>query len=785
MQSGEEHELDAQERPMRVDEFRQHTESEKQWAARRQFLARHLPEYEANDKKKTEQLLSLSMVWVNHVFLGCRYGTELMQKVLEMAEGIDVGELPSFELVPGTEGKKRARSPDAEPGKRTVTKFNPRPRFEPVRFVSGSRDEKENEDKCTAAPRDFNDSHLESSPRDCTGVYGSTAGSSATVNFLQNATPYVFDPWANDLEESEQLGSSRVEVEQSRGQNVVRRGLGHKDRGLCGKDDDRVVHGRASTEQGCSEPRPVSPATLQEKQKLIARLSSTMAAQVQDSASMSSQGTLNYSLILSRSIQACRTNPEYVYVNMKDIPPSDLPKNKKVPGDGYACELRIQCVYLATGYSGSKNGARDRASEQAVKLFVKPVEVRVVQRRHKYTYINELVVCQVHLPTPPLVPALWSPEYKQSQSAGGQREPSRRKCWTDFTVVENAQDAICILNNSAAFSRMKIDYKFELLLNRGLWQCSVYVQDELVAQAVGTKKMSKHAAAEEALRKLRVNQAAKLQNSNYNHCSFEQTYGQQGGKKDFNELVILENSDNAICIINDTAQFNKVAASFRFMLLPHQRWKCEVYLDDRYVAEGVGPKKNVKHIAAEAALVKLRQTHAVVKSNLRKDNGDAISRDQIAGRAKIQQLRQEIKEDNIGNRLLRKMGWTGGGLGRVGEGIAEPIMVKEQFAREGLGLDTGKLGHQLSKKGLEDMIRNYACSDRQDELRFSTELTNDERKQIHQVSQKYGLRSKSYGQGMQRFLIVSRKVQKEQLIDQLLQDGQVGRYELVKPQAAH
>ncbi|XP_045898052.1 NF-kappa-B-repressing factor-like, partial [Micropterus dolomieu] len=264
-------------------------------------------------------------------------------------------------------------------------------------------------------------------------------------------------------------------------------------------------------------------------------------------------------------------------------------------------------------------------------------------------------------------------------------------------------------------------------------------------------------------------------------------FGQQGGKKKhLSELVILENSDNAICIINDTAQFNKVSADYKFTVLPDHRWRCEVYLEGQYVAAGIGPKKIVKHIAAEEALATLRQTQAVVKSNLRKEgHNDAISRSQILARSGEEATRQEIKEDNIGNQLLRKMGWKGGGLGRDGEGIAEPIRVKEQFSREGLGMDTDKTGNQLSKRDIEDIIRNYASSDRQDDLRFSTDLTNDERKQIHQISQKYGLRSKSYGQGRQRFLVVSRKVHKDQLIGQLLQEGQVGRYELVKPQASH
>ncbi|KPP68212.1 NF-kappa B repressing factor-like [Scleropages formosus] len=774
-----------------------------------------------------------------------RNGPELMPKALVMAEGIGVGEMPSFQLVPGAEAKKRPSSSDGreEPmRKMPLSKFGPRPRFEPVQFVSGGggpgggTDEKENEkyrrrgEANSPRHRDGENHHFHHGGRSygapapypsfCRAVsYGSNAwsdhaerdmGASSTnglgfggrgcaSNFMtkmQQDYSARFEAYGARQQSGYHSQAPRFDEyrggARSGGWDSRRHGLafGYQDRPSSSKAFSRV-YGSISAQPCSGSPAPISPSTLEEKQRLIARVSAAMATTLRDPTSLSGAETTNYNFILSRSIQACKTNPEYIYVNLKDIPPADLPKNRKVPSDGYACELRCQCVYLATGYSGSKNGARDRASEQAVKLFQKPVEVRVVQRRYRHMLVNDMVVCQIHAPTPSFLPALRNPEDKPPPSSKGQYEYDKRKHWTEFVIVDNAHDAICILNNSAAFNRMKIDYKFDLIPNSSMWRCSVYLQDELVAQANGNKKTSKHAAAEEALRKLRLNQEAKQQQQQQQQLQFSKGNPYNGGrygcrKKNLSELVILENSDNAICIINDTAQFNKVTADYKFTVLPDHRWKCDVYLEGQYVASGIGPKKTVKHIAAEEALATLRRTQAVVKSNLRKEgNADAISRSQILARVVEDPTRQEIKEDNIGNQLLRKMGWKGGGLGREGDGIAEPIQVKEQFSREGLGLDKDRPANQLSKRDIEDIIREYASSDRQDDLRFSTELNNDERKQIHQVSQKYGLRSKSYGQGRQRFLIVSRKVHKEQLIGQLLQEGQVGRYELVKPQASH
>jgi hypothetical protein len=46
---------------------------------------------------------------------------------------------------------------------------------------------------------------------------------------------------------------------------------------------------------------------------------------------------------------------------------------------------------------------------------------------------------------------------------------------------------------------------------------------------------------------------------------------------------------------------------------------------------------------------------------------------------------QKLDASNVGHKLLQMMGWTGGGLGRKQEGIAEPVALKTVFRREGLG----------------------------------------------------------------------------------------------------
>lgn len=59
-----------------VETLKGYCETDKQWVARREFLLRNMESFPAVQpgvpSRSLDQLLSLSMVWANHVFLGCR-----------------------------------------------------------------------------------------------------------------------------------------------------------------------------------------------------------------------------------------------------------------------------------------------------------------------------------------------------------------------------------------------------------------------------------------------------------------------------------------------------------------------------------------------------------------------------------------------------------------------------------------------------------------------------------------------------------------------------------------
>ncbi|KAM9861432.1 CDKN2A-interacting protein [Aulostomus maculatus] len=99
-----------------VDTFRGYCESNKQWFTRREFILRNMEAFPSVKpgvcNSSLDRLLSLSMVWANHVFLGCSYPQVVMDKIKEMGEGIEVRDPPVHKTT--KDEAKRKQSPSSE-----------------------------------------------------------------------------------------------------------------------------------------------------------------------------------------------------------------------------------------------------------------------------------------------------------------------------------------------------------------------------------------------------------------------------------------------------------------------------------------------------------------------------------------------------------------------------------------------------------------------------------------------------------------------------------------------
>ncbi|XP_070554406.1 NF-kappa-B-repressing factor-like isoform X2 [Ptychodera flava] len=263
-------------------------------------------------------------------------------------------------------------------------------------------------------------------------------------------------------------------------------------------------------------------------------------------------------------------------------------------------------------------------------------------------------------------------------------------------------------------------------------------------------------------------------------------------KNPLSRLVIMENAKETspICTIMNSCQISKLAVSFEFKDLTESlggqrafvsKHICKVIVEGQVVGVGVDAiKKDAKKTAAEKALTRLRKICPTVKVN--QEIEDALTKQEVM-KTTIQE-NKELPDSNIGSKLMKKMGWSGGGLGKDGnKGIEVPIAIEERHRREGLGMGRPVGTDKIDYKTAQEIIKNYALSDNQDDLVFSSELNNDERKVIHQAAGKFGLKSRSYGSGDNRYLVIKKIRNAKDIVEHLTQSGgSSARYELILPE---
>ena len=255
------------------------------------------------------------------------------------------------------------------------------------------------------------------------------------------------------------------------------------------------------------------------------------------------------------------------------------------------------------------------------------------------------------------------------------------------------------------------------------------------------------------------------------------------------EFVLIEcwysPNTNPISVLKQSADFSHYEVTFALTDLPQGMCQCQVLIGGQVFVDIVDSSKlTAKTKAAEKALEKLRKSCYTIlfKQATDADANDAIQKEGFANKQNQDDAR--IPESNIGNKLLKKMGWIGGGVGKEGnEGISDPVSLDAVINREGLGLQTQKGIDRNFVPKIEETILNYMKSDKQEDLVFSPSFSKDERAIIHQKSRKYHLKAKSYGKDDDRYLVLSRKRTPLELVAHIRANGgETCKYLLKSPE---
>ncbi len=139
-------------------------------------------------------------------------------------------------------------------------------------------------------------------------------------------------------------------------------------------------------------------------------------------------------------------------------------------------------------------------------------------------------------------------------------------------------------------------------------------------------------------------------------------------------------------------------------------------------------------------------------------------------------------QKNKGTNMMTMMGWKGGGLGREGQGIIEPITLLDVYGREGLG---SRLENRCSRKfqrTISQFLEDYMNSSKIESLVMSPMFNKTERSTIFKIGSQLGLKCQTKKEGNKCFMVITRKMTANELYKLLLEHGgETNRYKILEP----
>jgi XRN-Two Binding Domain, XTBD/G-patch domain len=187
------------------------------------------------------------------------------------------------------------------------------------------------------------------------------------------------------------------------------------------------------------------------------------------------------------------------------------------------------------------------------------------------------------------------------------------------------------------------------------------------------------------------------------------------------DVINFEVSDNSSAGLSKTiANMQKIGK----LEMNYDEKKYLYVFNGQIIGEGSGAtKKEAKKKADEDFVSTLKKNCYTIKHKLAFYTAEDIVTPTTNDDAPKDS--NKLKEDNLGFKMLKMLGWTGGSLGSKGEGIVDPVSCEIKIGRGGLGSE------QLDPKHIRELLRNFKNSQVEYDLVFSSDFTKEERAQIH------------------------------------------------------
>lgn len=438
----------------------------------------------------------------------------------------------------------------------------------------------------------------------------------------------------------------------------------------------------------------------------------------------------------------------------------------------WVCDLYVDTIFVCQEYGRTKAKSKNKAVKSAIQLLTGPFFVTSASRLVSKTESIQQCVAQTVSSTneyPPLLSVHRVPIFKPAADNTSKLKP-----------YKNVQEKSSFVKDSQIRSEKKETFNS--------------VKKATSANEVGSAKMQKKLLKNNALTKEVQSNLSKPKSARFPNRSCANV----SPSLDYSFIIVLVPTQTAINILRTSASRSEASLQIREGINGIES-ECTIALNSFDIATCTGPSRAIAlENAADRALNILKKKHPVLIQTRQIGNLDnALNFDSDVANQFVGA--EAIPESNIGNQLLRKMGWTGsGGLGVAKTGISEPIATesssKESWDRSGLGHKKGLFTRKtkdpgaihktekivpfhLAKKAMIEYIRNGCV----EELTFPPDLTKNERKDLHFLAKRMGLNSKSFGT-VDRYIVVYKKFSVFEMAKQLSQTGgELNGYILAAP----